>query len=147
MTLRIEPVSAQTWRACEALRVLPEQRAFVADVSHYLCLCAYEDTWQPVAAILDDTVVGFAMWGVDDDHSRWIGGVVIDRAHQGRGLGSALMIQLRDQLAAEPDCPNVALSISPDNTVALALYASLGFAETGELDDTELVARWVARTP
>ncbi len=34
-----------------------------------------------------------------------------------------------------------ALSYQPDNEVAKALYASLGFVETGEVDDDEVVAR------
>jgi len=142
LNVHLVEVSAETWRACANLRVAPEQRAFVADVSHYLCLCAYEDTWHPLAAIVDGVVVGFAMWGVDDDGSRWIGGVVIDEQHQGKGIGRALMLALREQLASEPGCVNVALSYDPDNTVARALYRSLGFVETGEVDDTELVARW-----
>ena len=41
------------------------------------------------------------------------------------------------------NCPNVALSYSSDNTGARALYASLGFRQTGEMEDDEVVARWV----
>jgi diamine N-acetyltransferase len=38
-------------------------------------------------------------------------------------------------------CRSCALSYSPQNTVARALYQSLGFVETGEIEDGELVAR------
>ena len=38
----------------------------------------------------------------------------------------------------------MALSYSPENTAARELYASLGFVETGEQEDDEVVARWTA---
>lgn len=30
---------------------------------------------------VDNEVVAFLMWGIDDDASRWIGGLVVDAAH------------------------------------------------------------------
>ena len=44
------------------------------------------------------------------------------------------------RLAAD-GCDSVALSYSPGNAVARALYLSLGFEETGEMEDDEVVAR------
>ena len=140
--ISLEPVTADNWRGCAELTVHPGQRAFVNDVTFYLCLCHYGDTWKPLAIVRDEAVVGFVMWGVDDDRSRWIGGLVVDAAHQGQGIGRAAVELLREQLIAEPDCPNVALSYSPENTVARSLYLKLGFRETGETEGDELVARW-----
>jgi diamine N-acetyltransferase len=143
MDLTLRPVTADNWRACAALAVRPDQRDFVNDVTYYLCLCNYGTVWHPLAAVSDGDVVGFCMWGVDDaDGSRWIGGVVVDAARQRTGIGRAMVVALRDRLAAEPGSTGVALSYSPDNTAARALYASLGFVETGELEDDEIVARW-----
>ena len=144
MDISLEPVTKDNWRACVALSVRPDQREFVNEVSHYLCLCTYGGLWQPLAAVRDGEVVGFCMWAVDDDRSRWIGGVVVDAARQRGGIGRAIISALQTRFAAEPDCPNVALSYSPDNTAARALYASLGFTETGEHEDDEVVARWTA---
>jgi diamine N-acetyltransferase len=36
---------------------------------------------------------------------------------------------------------NFALSYAPDNTVARHLYSDLGFVETGEMAEDEIVAR------
>ncbi|GAA3349104.1 GNAT family N-acetyltransferase [Amorphoplanes nipponensis] len=142
MTITLEPVTAANWRACAALTVHPEQREFVSAVTHYLCLCHYGGLWQPLAAVRDAEVVGFCMWAVDDDGSRWIGGVVVDAARQRTGVGRGMIRALTQRLAAEPGCVNVALSYVPENKAARALYASLGFVETGELEDDEIVARW-----
>ena len=144
MDISLEPVTKDNWRACVALSVRPDQREFVNEVSHYLCLCTYGGLWQPLAAVRDGEVVGFCMWAVDDDRSRWIGGVVVDAARQRGGIGRAIISALQARFAAEPDCPNVALSYSPENTAARQLYASLGFTETGEREDDEVVARWTA---
>lgn len=141
--VRLTEGGADNWRACAALRVTEDQRRWVAEVAYYLCLCAYGETWHPLAIEADDDVVGFLMWGVDDDQSRWIGGLVVDAAHQRRGIARAAVVQAVRQLAAQPGCTGVALSYSPDNQAARALYTGLGFVETGETADegAEAVSR------
>lgn len=142
--VRLEPVGAENWRACAALRVTDEQRRWVADVTYYLTLCAYgRNTWQPLAVVADGQVAGFVMWAVDDDASRWIGGLVIDAGQQGCGIGRRALVALIRMLIAQDGCTGVALSYGPDNSVARALYAALGFLESGETEDNgaELVAR------
>jgi diamine N-acetyltransferase len=140
--ITLVPVDAGNWRDCAALSVRPEQEQFVSAVTYYLCLCNYGALWQPLAVQRGAETAGFVMWGVDDDGSRWIGGLVVDAAQQRGGVGRSIVRALQERFAAEPDCPNVALSYSPGNTVARALYASLGFVETGEMEDDEIVARW-----
>ena len=141
--VRLVPVTSENWRECAALTVHPDQEQHVASVTYYLSLCAYGDTWHPLAIVRDDTVVGFCMWGVDDDSSRWIGGLVVDASAQRQGVARDAVQRLVERFESEPDCPAVALSYRPDNTAARALYASLGFVETGETEDdgAEVVAR------
>jgi diamine N-acetyltransferase len=87
-------------------------------------------------------VLGFVMWAVDpDDGSGWIGGLVIGREHQGRGYGRAAVLALLERLRREQGCTAAALSYAADNNTARSLYRSLGFSETGEREDEELVAR------
>ena len=138
----LEEVEAGNWRACAGLEVGDEQREFVAPVAYYLALCAYGDSpWRPLAVRARDEIVGFVMWGRDPaDGSFWIGGLVIDRSHQRRGYGREVIGQLLDRAAAE-GCRSAALSYDPRNTVARSLYAALGFEETGEVEDSESVAR------
>jgi diamine N-acetyltransferase len=118
-------------------------------VTYYLCLSAYEGLWRS-CAVLDDggTTVGHVMWAVDpEDDSHWLGGLVIDAEHQGKGLGratvEALLAMWEDQEPSLSGTPyrQAALSVAPDNDKALRLYRSLGFVETGELSDDELVLR------
>lgn len=141
VTLR--PVDAGSWRDVARLTVGAAQERFVAAPTYYLALCAYGDVWHPMSVHeADGTVVGFLMWGIDDaDGSCWLGGVLVDAAHQGRGVGRAAVREAIRVLRAQTGATAFALSYDPDNTVAKGLYASLGFVETGEVDDGEVVAR------
>ena len=135
-------VDAGNWRDVAKVTPRPDQKCFVAPVTYSLCLCHYGRVWHPLAVQVDGAIVGHLMWAIDDvDGSRWIGGVVIDAAAQGRGIGRAALELLIARLASNPDCREVALSYDPDNHAARRLYARLGFVETGEREDEELVAR------
>jgi diamine N-acetyltransferase len=139
----VREVTGDNWRACTRIRHAPGQERFVADTAYYLALCCYgEQGWRPLGLYLDEEMVGFAMWAVDPaDGSHWLGGVVVDRASQGRGIGRASVQSLIEWLRRKPNCSEIALSYHPDNAVAHRLYASLGFVETGELEGDEIVAR------
>jgi diamine N-acetyltransferase len=141
VTLR--PVDASTWRAVAELTVAPGQERFVAAPAYYLALCAYDRVWHPMAVHgPDDAVVGFLMWAIDpDDDSCWLGGIIVDAARQGRGLGRRAVVEAIRVLREQTGSTAFALSYEPDNTVARGLYSSLGFAETGEVVDDEVVAR------
>jgi diamine N-acetyltransferase len=145
--ITLTPVTSENWRDVAAVRATEAQSSWVADVTYYLCLSAYGNVWRSCAVLEGDAVVGHVMWGVDpEDDSHWFGGLVIDRERQGRGLGRATveaLLRFWEQEPALSGTPytQAALSVSPDNTAARALYASLGFAETGEMTDDELVMR------
>ncbi|WNM40522.1 GNAT family N-acetyltransferase [Micromonospora halotolerans] len=137
VTLR--PVGDDNWRAVADVAPRDDQRTFVpALAARYLVLTMRSDVWTSLAVCADETVVGHVMWGVDDDGSRWIGGMVIDAGEQDRGIGRAAVKTLTDWLskAGQP----IRLSYRPDNTAAATLYGSLGFHPTGAMEDDELIA-------
>ena len=120
--------------------VFAEQADYVAPVTYYLALCAYGDNWHPLAIMAGDEMVGFTVWAVDGaDNSFWVGGLLVDADHQRHGYGRATVERLLEK-AAEHGCPEVALSYHPTNP-ARKLYKGLGFTETGEMEDDEVVAR------
>lgn len=144
VTLR--PVDDDNWRALADVAPRDDQRAWVpALAARYLVLTMRSEVWTSLAVYADETVVGHVMWGVDDDASRWIGGMVIDAAEQDRGVGRAAVRTLVDWLvtAGEP----IRLSYHPDNASAAALYRSLGFHPTGAMEDDELVAELTPAQP
>jgi diamine N-acetyltransferase len=135
-------VDATNWLVLAEVEPKPDQRDFVAPVTRYLCLAHYGGEWKPLAIEADGTIVGHVMWAVDDvDGSTWLGGLVIDAAQQGRGIGRAVVETFLDRFT-ENGKTDVALSYSPQNQVARRLYLDAGFVETGEMADDEIVARY-----
>ncbi|MEU7825575.1 GNAT family N-acetyltransferase [Catellatospora sp. NPDC049133] len=141
---RLAPVDAANWRAVTALTVAESQSDWVAAPAYYLALCQYgEAGWRPLAVLdADGDVVGFLMWTVDPaDGAAWLGGIIVDAARQGRGYGRAAVRAAIALLSAEHGLSSFALSYEPANTAARRCYAGVGFTETGEIEDTEVVAR------
>ncbi|WP_406067257.1 GNAT family N-acetyltransferase [Micromonospora sp. NBC_01638] len=140
VTLR--PVDDDNWRAVADVAPRDDQRRFVAALgARYLLLSTRSEVWTSLAVYADETVVGHVMWGVDDDGSHWIGGMLIDAPEQSRGVGRATVQTLATWLSARDGNPPVRLSYHPDNTQAASLYTSLGFHPTGALDEEELITQ------
>jgi diamine N-acetyltransferase len=139
-SVEIVALDAENIEAVLALTAAPGQEAFVQPVAWYVARSAYEQIWTPVVFRAESEIVGFAEWAFDpDDRTYCIGGVVIDAAQQGRGLGRQAMTALIDWLRLRPDCGPIALGVAPGNERARRLYAALGFADTGAEVDGELV--------
>lgn len=147
ITISLHPVSKENWRAVCALQVEDGQKTFVADPGYYLNLYHYEGLWHPFAIQMSDSVIGLLMWAIDDaDGSCWLGGILIDKRYQGMGFGRQAVLAAIAKLSSEHGCRQFALSYLPGNTRARHLYLSLGFVETGEAEDDEIVARLVCES-
>ncbi len=104
---------------------------------------AYAFPWS--AGIFRDCLrAGYGCWVLEHDAGHLLGyailsvaageahilNVCVDPAAQGRGHGRRLVTRLLD-LARWHGARRVFLEVRPSNPVAIALYASLGFAEIG----------------
>jgi RimJ/RimL family protein N-acetyltransferase len=58
---------------------------------------------------------------------------------QRRGYGRSAMSEVIGRLRSTPGCRRIRTSFEPNNKVADALYYSLGFRKTGEVDEGETV--------
>lgn len=145
--VRLDPITSDNVGDVFALAVAPGQEEFVATNAWSLAeaYAEHEIAW-PRAIVDDDTVVGFLMLEIDprDENGRpfWLWRLMIDAAHQRRGFGRAaldLAVEHVRMLGAD----ELYTSWVPGDTGPEPFFEEYGFESTGEIDDDEIVARFV----
>ena len=129
------------------------QAGFVAPNDFSLAQASFEPWWQPLGIYADEVMVGFVLVGtwpavglpayyseaaVGEDY---ILRFMIDGRYQRKGYGRAALLSVIEQIRQRPDAHTLALSYEPENTVAAALYASVGFQLTGQMHGGEVEAK------
>lgn len=146
MNITLREIDQDNYRAIGKLTVADDQKEFVATNPWSLAQSKYEPDLTPLGIYDEDTPVGFLMYE-DEDYGAlgraWsIWRLMIDHTQQGRGYGRAamelLLTRLRQQTTTHT---GIFISFVPENTAAQKLYASLGFEDTGMVEDGELVYR------
>ena len=155
--IALRPITPENEADVLRLQVTDDQRHFVADNRRSLdeasaCIRAGGHAF-PFGIYDDDQPVGFLMvgYGVDDDwpnppeiaHGSYnVWRLMIDENHQHRGCGRQALQLALDFVRTWP-CGKADicwLSYEPENHVARELYRSMGFAETGDMDEGEVIA-------
>ena len=150
MSVILRPVDHKNWRGVIDLKLRDDQKHFVSSNVFSLAESKYggdEDDghWDlfPVAIYADDVLVGFAMYAINYNGEKFQGFIdrlMIDVQFQGKGYGREAMKLLITIFTQDTKIKNVGISYEPENEVARKLYASLGFVETGNIVDGEMVA-------
>lgn len=95
----------------------------------------------PFGIYTGDTMAGYVMVIYDRDTREYnIWHLMVDRRYQGMGYGKQAVRLCLDYICQEPFGPGttVLLTCHKENTVAVSLYKSLGFQETGNQDEAEI---------
>lgn len=139
--LTLEPLTPDNYLRVLALEVAPEQEHLIAPVVKTI---ADAFVWQSEIRIAstDGEPVGLVLvfrFEVGDEPVVNIVRFMIDRRHQGEGLGRAMMDSTLEWLAGfDPRPVWVRTSTMPENERALRFWKSAGFTETG-FEDGEIV--------
>lgn len=141
--VRVAPVTVAVRAAVLRLRPFPAQTAFVSPPALTLPDAERSAGTQPMAILLGDTVIGYyriersarSLTGRGvDRYALGLRSFQLDRAWQGRGLGTAAMQALLADLGARwANARTLLLTVSPRNTAALRVYLRTGFADQGAL--------------
>ncbi len=152
MTLSIQPVTIRNWNQLAKLKVREDQSGFVAPNVYSIAESqfGYDEPdgrghWDmhPFGIYEDETAVGFFMYGYNFSYREFEAFIIrlmVDQNHQGKGYGKYGMQQMLEIFRQDERIRCVGISYEPNNEVARKLYASLGFVETGEIYDGEVVA-------
>lgn len=138
----LRPVTPDNLRAVMRLKVRPEQEQFVAPNPVSLAQGAYEPLAWLRAIYADETPVGFVM--LHDDPFKpeyYLWRLMIDAHYQRMGFARQGMTQVIEYVLGRPNATQMLLSYVPAAGGPQAFYASLGFVDTGEVDDGENVMR------
>lgn len=136
MNVTLREITPQNFRECIDLKVADGQEKFVATNVTSIAQTKIYPTYNPLAVYHEDQMVGFVMYGFDpDDEKFYLGRLMIDAQHQGKGYGKAATLAVIERLRQNENCREIYLSFVPENTGAEKLYSSVGFERTGEISE------------
>lgn len=125
------------------LQIFEYQDKFVSSTAHALAQAyVYHETAFPFAIYADDTLVGFIMFGYYTSRSQYtLWKFLIDRQYQKKGYGREALIRGIAYLRETFNVKEVYTGVLLGNEIAKQLYTSVGFVETGIVEEnmTEMV--------
>lgn len=147
MNINFQAITKDNWRECIKLATREDQKHFVASNLYSLCEASYEPGCFPLAIYDVENMVGFVMYGIDDEKQEtWIVRLMIDQRYQGKGYGRAALERIVQRLVREHNCPEIFISAEPENEHAIGLYERFGFVKTGDILDGEAVLKLMIRS-
>jgi diamine N-acetyltransferase len=143
--VRLLPVDKDNWRALTRLGLAEEQKNWVAPTWYTIIQSQFEGG-ELKAIYADDTPVGLAWYLLEEDKRRaYIIRLMTGLEHQGKGYGRVAMQHIIEDCKTRPFVDDIFISFVPGNDVARNLYLSLGFIDTGEMDEGEHVFKYPVR--
>ncbi len=144
MSIRLQRITRDNWQDALQLQVHPEQEKYVASNLYSMAQAHAEPEWTCRGIYDGETMVGFIMDGVSEEGDTldgyWVRRFMLGKQYQKMGYGrramDLLLQEVRDQGHSE-----VFISFVPENEGAKRLYTSVGFVDTGAMDDDEVVYR------
>ena len=119
------------------LRVSENQEGFVSSVAYSLAQAwVYKETAFPFAIYADEVPVGFVMLGYYKSRNQYtLWKFLIDKHYQNRGYGKEALRLAIKYLVETFGVSEIYTGVALGNAVAKKLYNSIGFVETGVIED------------
>ena len=148
MKLECRSIDDTNKDAVELLEVSDSQKQYIASNKSSLETAMkeeYKEIARPFAIYADEKMIGFTMFAFeltssDPDDRYWLWRFMIDKKAQGNGYGSVALEKIIDYFKNH-GADHILLSTKESNVLALSLYHKYQFAETGEMNDDEIILR------
>lgn len=145
--LILKKIEESNFIECFNLRFGEGQDKFVSHPIRSLAQAyVYYNQCTPFGIYSNDTMVGYVMVIYDYDEEIYnIWHMMIDEKYQGKGYGSIAIGLCIDYIKSKPfgTSNNIILSCNIDNSIAIHIYEKLGFKDTGDRDDDEIIMELV----
>jgi diamine N-acetyltransferase len=143
MSISLREITKDNFNECVKLKVAKGQEKFVAPNVYSIAQSKIYPTHLPFAIYDGDKMVGFVMFGFDEeDEKYYLGRLMIDEKFQGKGYGKVATLEVIERMRQIEDCNEIYLSVVPGNNGAEKLYLNVGFEKTGEIVDGEIMMRF-----
>ena len=146
----LREVTAENWRAVCKLEVAPAQAGFVAPNAWSIAEAHFAAAAWYRAIYAGETPVGFVMLEDTADSPQrketeppeyYLWRFMIAAEHQAKGFGRRALTLLIAHVRARPEATELSVSYVPGDGCPAEFYRKLGFAETSEVDDGEVMMR------
>jgi diamine N-acetyltransferase len=128
MEVALRAIDESNWLTCVDLKLADGQEHFMPSNLFSIAQSKFYPHWHVVGIYDGDTMVGFAMYGLDlTDNSMNLIRLMIDARRQGQGYGKAALAAILAAIRQQYGPQTIWLSISPRNTAAERLYTGCGF--------------------
>ncbi len=119
------------------LQTFEYQSQFVSSTVHALAQAyVYRETAFPFAVYADDTLVGFIMLGYYKSRNQYtLWKFLIDKQYQKKGYGKDALMCGMAYLREKFNVREIYTGVLLGNEIAKHLYKSVGFVETGLIED------------
>lgn len=134
--IRLVPLSRANYRPVLALEAAPEQASHLPPTAEAL-LEAHFEGLSAYAVYAGRAVIGYVVLG-EFAGVPWITRLLIDRHHQGHGLGGQV-VRTAVRMLSTPHATEIRASVAAGNAAGKALFEAYGFVPQGALPDGEEV--------
>jgi len=135
MEVALREVDAENYPAILALSIKPEQERFVPSSCYLIAKSKFHPNHQARAIYANEKVVGLVLYqtgeGDFEPHECEIFGFIVDRKHQGKGIGKTALQLLLKEIKSHEQFTNIELSCDPQNKSAEKVYKQCGFKDYG----------------
>lgn len=144
MQIELRPVTHENWEACCALELTAEQQGFLEPNVYSIAQAGFEPTLVMRAVYAANELAGFLMYNSEREEldGYWIYRLMIDRRHQGSGIGREAIRLLLAEMQQLPEATCIVVGYHPDNQAAHQLYERLGFTNHGDRFGKEMAVRY-----
>ena len=134
MDVSIREITADNWVEAVKLKVKKAQENFVASNAVSLAQSKFHTFLECHGFFLDKDMIGFSATGKNpEDGKIWIARFMIGEQFQGNGYGKKCSTEIVEFLKEKHSCEEIFLDVSPENEVAIKMYQSVGFKDTGKI--------------
>jgi diamine N-acetyltransferase len=143
MHIELKEVTYDNFEAVIELQLLKHQEDYLASNVYSIAQSKFDPDYHPRAIYADNELVGFLMYNsfdCDVPNQTGIHRFMIDQRYQARGIGRRAMELVLNEIRRTPQLERVTICYHPNNPLAQAFYASLGFKEVGLDDGGEMIA-------